>query len=145
MFWIKLQNLSLLGSNFKLHVKLGNYISKWRSEYQFFKKGLKVTRGHPKSKILGKVKKGQYIKSGFWLDEESHPRAPINRFSQANGCYEKKWWKKKWMENFGKISFKKGQTYSQKLLTEIWAVIIFLNLFKKNFRTWIWVCLTFFR
>ena len=45
----------------------------------------------------------------------------------------KKMKEKKWFENFGKNSFRKCQTYSQKLLTEFWAVIIILNLFKKNF------------
>ena len=33
-----------------------------------------------------------------------------------------------WLENFGKSYFRKGQAYSKKFLTEIWAVIIFLNL-----------------
>ena len=46
------------------------------------------------------------------------------------GATKKKWRKILWLKNFGKSYFKKGQTYSNKLLTEIWAVIIFLNLLK---------------
>ena len=74
----------------------------------------------------------QILKENF-----SNPKKVIFRTFKrkfAIGCYEKKWRKKKWFENFGKISFKKGQTYSKKFLTEVWAVIIFLDFFKKNFK-----------
>ena len=54
------------------------------------------------------------------------------------GATKKKWRKILWLKNFRKSYFRKGQTYSKELLTEIWAVIIFRNLLKnffKNFRT----------
>ena len=57
---VKLQISGHLGSNFKIHWKLVNCISKWRSWRQLFeKRGHEVNKGHPRSKIpkIGQISK----------------------------------------------------------------------------------------